>query len=387
MIPALATIVKQNLKKVKEKDVPFYCIYDKATKRGVAYAANIPGKAAAFGNLTKINAHLKKKGKGEEEFPSNAAFCAGTVVRNGEGVLTFNPTIKKGMSSSALAKRLARLNTESKIGLTQFELYGGVDEVEDTPTPTTPEPEETLDEAEEEAEEAEITPVAPPRPSSTPPTSPPRPTTPPPIVPPTVESSAPPVDPAYATARDDAARAIAALKKHAQKAYVDAEITSADQKFLVAEGKVGSDLPAAIQGQKDVKTLCEGALVHANAHSTYVAKRGMAAALIKAMKGAIIDSVIATLQTKITTADGLEAAPGRKHAEALVAIKEARDGARDTIKGAYQDHPTTKIAAVKVAAAKLQVPGFFDKDIKELEKLVTSVGTRVAAEELSGAIL
>ena len=82
----------------------------------------------------------QKKGKGEEEFPSNAAFCAGTVVRNGEGVLTFNPTIKKGMSSSALAKRLARLNTESKIGLTQFELYGGVDEVEDTPTPTTPEP-------------------------------------------------------------------------------------------------------------------------------------------------------------------------------------------------------------------------------------------------------
>ncbi len=383
MIPALATIVKQNLKKVKEKDVPFYCIYDKATKRGVAYAANIPGKAAVFANLTKINAHLKKKGKGEEEFPSNAAFCAGTVARNGEGVLTFNPTIKKGMSGAALAKRLSRLNTESKIGLAQFELYGGADDVEDTPPPTTPEPEEVLNEEEDEVEsEEEPTPTV--SRTDTPSVSPP--TTTAEATPTTTESdqsAPPPPDPAYVKAKGDATAAIAGLKKHAQKAYVNAEITQADQKFLAAEAKVAGDLPGAIQGHKDVKTLCDGALVHADAHATYVSKRGMAGALVKALKGVAQDSWHTTLLGKLTAADNLEAAPGRKHAEALVAIKEIRTDATAAIKRWYVDGPKTKIDGLKTQPAA----AFVDKDIKELEKMNATVGTRLAAEEFSGAIL
>lgn len=385
MIPALATIVKQHLKKVKEKDVPFYCIYDKATKRGVVYAANIPGKAAVFGNLTKINAHLKKKGKGEEEFPSNAAFCAGTVARNGEGVLTFNPTVKKGMSGAALAKRLSRLNTEAKIGLSQFELYGGADEVEDTPLPTVPEPEEVLEEEEEEEVESEEEPGPSATSTETPTVPPPTPTTTAETTtaPENNQSAPPPPDPAYVKAKDDATKAIAGLKKHTQKAYVNTEITQADQKFLVAEAKVASDLPGAIQGHKDVKTLCDAALAHADAHAVYVSKRGMAGALVKALKGVAQDSWHTTLLGQLTAADNLEAAPGRKHAEALVAIKDIRTEASAAIKRWYVDGPKTKIDGLKTQPAA----AFVDKDLKELEKMNATVGTRLAAEEFSGAIL
>ncbi|HNC95255.1 MAG TPA: hypothetical protein PKW90_03960, partial [Myxococcota bacterium] len=73
-------MVRSNVAKLAEKPFPFYLVTDPDTKRQVFYIAGVPGKGSAFSNLTKINDHLKAKGKGEAEFPKTAKFCAGTAV-------------------------------------------------------------------------------------------------------------------------------------------------------------------------------------------------------------------------------------------------------------------------------------------------------------------
>lgn len=151
ILPAFATLVRTNAKKVRTEEVPFYFITDPATKRQVFYVAGVPGKGSVFGSLTKINAHLKTKGKGEKEFPKEAKFCTGTVVRK-DDTLSFSPEAKKGVSGSNLVKTLKRLTIEAKLGLGLIGLAGAEDDEEDLTPPPATGPEVDLNEPDEPEE-------------------------------------------------------------------------------------------------------------------------------------------------------------------------------------------------------------------------------------------
>lgn len=167
--------MKSQAKNVETKPVPFYFIVDLATKREVFYIAGAAGKGSALGNLSKINAQLKKNGMGEAAFPKTAKFCAGTATRV-DDVLILDAEVRKGVSGATLLKSAKKLNLQHGLNLGLIDMKGPADDVEEQGG-TDPDDNEEL---EEEEEVSSGPPELPPSESEpSPPTNPPVPPPPP----------------------------------------------------------------------------------------------------------------------------------------------------------------------------------------------------------------
>ena len=94
-------LLKVNLRKLGEEKRAFFYAKDKVSGENYLFVERKFANPKRYGNVKKIQAMLSKGF--EVDLDKSSKFCAGTVFREGDGVVVFQPTIQK--ANVALLKK------------------------------------------------------------------------------------------------------------------------------------------------------------------------------------------------------------------------------------------------------------------------------------------
>jgi hypothetical protein len=116
----MVRLAKKNGKDVEAEPMPFYYIEGKTDGRAALFISKKPGKSTLFGNVQKINQHIKRS-RGDA-FDKTSRLCVGQVTRVDSHLHFLIEDKKGGLAASQFVKGLKKLNQTRKLMLGKFAL-------------------------------------------------------------------------------------------------------------------------------------------------------------------------------------------------------------------------------------------------------------------------